>query len=242
MWVLFAGLINIPCCIVSPKNNLSRNIQDGSTSTKSPQKKAAVGFGEAYKGFLKTHVTPKIKCQYCSEPFPDIKQVVAHYNEKHKKNFDICEYCNFITTSETLAKHMSTCKKNPKFLGSRFLGTSGSSKNGADDKTEISRKGDKSVSISPIRIIDVKSFKSDDQSGDKIIKNDSIIHKMDDKNHSVNSENIGDKIGENSGEKIGENSGDESDDEASGDKDKLVEIIDAEMDLKIETEDHSVDY
>ena len=81
---VFTGLINIPCCIVSSKNNFSRNIQDGSTSTKSPQKKAAVGFGEAYKGFLKTHVTPKIKCQYCSEPFPDIKQVVAHYNEKHK--------------------------------------------------------------------------------------------------------------------------------------------------------------
>ena len=113
---VFAGLINIPCCIVSSKNNLSRDIQEGSTSTKSPQKKAAVGFGEAYKGFLKTHVTPKIKCQYCSEPFPDIKQVVAHYNEKHKKNFDICGYCNFITTSETLAKHMSNCKKNPKNL------------------------------------------------------------------------------------------------------------------------------
>jgi hypothetical protein len=201
---------------VSPKNNLSRNIQDGtSTSTKSPQKKAAVGFGEAYKGFLKTHVTPKIKCQYCSEPFPDIKQVVAHYNEKHKKNFDICEYCNFITTSETLAKHMSTCKKNPKHLNP---GTSGSSKNGADDKTEINRKSDKSVNISPIRIIDVKSFKSDNQSGDKIIKNDSISNKSGDKNHSVKSENVGNKTGENSG--------DESDD----------------LDMKIETEDNSVDY
>ena len=132
---------------------------------------------------------------------------------------------------------MSTCKKNPKYLNP---GTSGSSKNGAaGDKTEISRKGDKSVSISPIRIIDVKS---NNQSGDKIIKNDSISHKIGDKNHSVNSENIGDKIGENSGDKIGENSGDESDDEATGDKNKLVEIIDAEMDLKIETEDHSVDY
>ena len=84
MYYILADLINILCCIVSSKNNLSRNIQDESTSTKSPQKKAAVGFGEAYKGFLKTHVTPKIKCQYCSEPFPDIKQVVAHYNEKHK--------------------------------------------------------------------------------------------------------------------------------------------------------------
>ena len=135
---------------------------------------------------------------------------------------------------------MSTCKKNPKYLNP---GTSGSSKNGAaGDKTEISRKGDKSVSISPIRIIDVKSFKSDDQSGDKIIKNDSISNKMGDKNHSVISENIGDKIGENSGEKIGDKIGDESDDEATGDKNKLVEIIDAEMDLKIETEDHSVDY
>jgi len=226
---------------VSSKNNLSRNIQDGSTSTKSPQKKAAVGFGDAFKGFLKVHVTPKIKCQYCSEPFPDIKQVVAHYNEKHKKNFDICEYCNFITTSETLAKHMSTCKKNPKYLN---LGTSGSSKNGAD-KTEISSKGDKadkSVIISPIRIIDVKSFKSDNESGDKIIKNDSIIHKIGDKNHSVQSENIGDNIGENSGEQIGENSGDESDDEGTGDKNKHVEVIDTDLDMKIETEDHSVDY
>ena len=37
---------------MSSKNNLSRNIQDGSTSTKSPQKKAAVAFGEAYKGQL----------------------------------------------------------------------------------------------------------------------------------------------------------------------------------------------
>ena len=69
---------------------------------------------------------------------------------------------------------MSTCKKNPKHLNP---GTSGSSKNGAGagDKTEISRKSDKSVSISPIRIIDVKS---NNQSGDKTIKNDSIIHKI----------------------------------------------------------------
>merc|ERR1719362_427429 len=201
---------------LSSKNNLSRTIQDESTSTKSPQKKkAAVGFGEAYKGFLKTHVTPKIKCQYCSEPFPDIKQVVAHYNEKHKKNFDICGYCNFITTSETLAKHMFTCKKNPKYLNP---GASGSSKNGtaAGDKTEISRKGDKSVIISPIRIIDVKS---NNQSGDKTIKNDSISHKIGDKNHSVKiGENSGEEIGDKIGDKIGENSGEESDDQAAGDK------------------------
>ena len=112
---------------------------------------------------------------------------------------------------------MSTCKKNPKYLNP---GTSGSSKNGAavGDKTEISRKSDKSVNISPIRIIDVKSFKSDNQSGDKIIKNDSISNKSGDKNHSVKSENVGNKTGENSG--------DESDD----------------LDMKIETEDNSVDY
>ena len=53
MYYILADLINILCCIVSSKNNLSRNIQDESTSTKSPQKKkAAVGFGEAYKGQL----------------------------------------------------------------------------------------------------------------------------------------------------------------------------------------------
>ena len=141
---------------------------------------------------------------------------------------------------------MSTCKKNPKYLNP---GTSGSSKNGAaGDKTEISRKGDKSVSISPIRIIDVKS---NNQSGDKIIKNDSIIHKIGGKNHSVKSgensgeeigENSGDKIGENSGDKIDENSGEESDDQASGDKIKHVENIDTDLDMKIETEDHSVYY
>ena len=125
---------------------------------------------------------------------------------------------------------MSTCKKNPKYLNP---GTSGSSKNGAaGDKTEISRKGDKSVSISPIRIIDVKS---NNQSGDKIIKNDSIIHKIGGKNHSV-------KSGENSGEEIGEISGDESDDQAAGDKNKHVENIDTDLDMKIETEDHSVYY
>ena len=126
---------------------------------------------------------------------------------------------------------MSTCKKNPKYLNP---GTSGSSKNGAaaGDKTEISRKSDKSVSISPIRIIDVKS---NNQSGDKIIKNDSIIHKIGGKNHSV-------KSGENSGEEIGEISGDESDDQAAGDKNKHVENIDTDLDMKIETEDHSVYY
>ena len=130
---------------------------------------------------------------------------------------------------------MFTCKKNPKYLNP---GTSGSSKNGASagDKTEISRKGDKSVSISPIRIIDVKS---NNQSGDKIIKNDSIIHKIGGKNHSVKS---GEEIGENSGDKIGENSGEESDDQASGDKIKHVENIDTDLDMKIETEDHSVCY
>ena len=126
---------------------------------------------------------------------------------------------------------MFTCKKNPKYLNP---GTSGSSKNGAaaGDKTEISRKSDKSVSISPIRIIDVKS---NNQSGDKIIKNDSIIHKIGGKNHSV-------KSGENSGEEIGEISGDESDDQAAGDKNKHVENIDTDLDMKIETEDHSVYY
>ena len=129
---------------------------------------------------------------------------------------------------------MSTCKKNPKYLNP---GTSGSSKNGAaGDKTEISRKSDKSVSISPIRIIDVKS---NNQSGDKIIKNDSIIHKIGGKNHSVKS---GEEIGENSGEEIGEISGDESDDQAAGDKNKHVENIDTDLDMKIETEDHSVYY
>ena len=128
---------------------------------------------------------------------------------------------------------MSTCKKNPKYLNP---GTSGSSKNGAGD----SRKGDKSVSISPIRIIDVKS---NNQSGDKIIKNDSIIHKIGGKNHSVKSgENSGEEIGENSGEEIGEISGDESDDQAAGDKNKHVENIDTDLDMKIETEDHSVYY
>ena len=124
---------------------------------------------------------------------------------------------------------MFTCKKNPKYLNP---GTSGSSKNGAaaGDKTEISRKSDKSVSISPIRIIDVKS---NNQSGDKTIKND----------HSVKSgENSGEEIGENSGDKIGENSGEESDDQASGDKNKHVENIDTDLDMKIETEDHSVYY
>ena len=138
---------------------------------------------------------------------------------------------------------MSTCKKNPKHLNP---GTAGSSKNGAaGDKTEISRKSDKSVSISPIRIIDVKS---DNLSGDKIIKNN--VHKIGDKNHSVKSknigdrigENIGDKMGENSGEEIGEISGDESDDQAAGDKNKHVENIDTDLDMKIETEDHSVYY
>ena len=126
---------------------------------------------------------------------------------------------------------MFTCKKNPKYLNP---GTSGSSKNGAaaGDKTEISRKSDKSVSISPIRIIDVKS---NNQSDDKIIKNDSIIHKIGGKNHSV-------KSGENSGEEIGEISGDESDDQAAGDKNKHVENIDTDLDMKIETEDHSVYY
>ena len=138
---------------------------------------------------------------------------------------------------------MFTCKKNPKYLNP---GTSGSSKNGAaaGDKTEISRKSDKSVSISPIRIIDVKS---NNQSGDKTIKNDSISHKIGDKNHSVKSgENSGEEIGENSGDKIGdkigENSGEESDDQASGDKIKHVENIDTDLDMKIETEDHSVYY
>jgi len=138
---------------------------------------------------------------------------------------------------------MSTCKKNPKHLNP---GTSGSSKNGAGagDKTEISRKSDKSVSISPIRIIDVKS---NNQSGDKIIKNDSITHKIGGKNLSVKSgensgENSGEEIGENSGDKIGENSGEESDDQASGDKNKHVENIDTDLDMKIETEDHSVYY
>ena len=138
---------------------------------------------------------------------------------------------------------MSTCKKNPKYLNP---GTSGSSKNGAaaGDKTEISRKSDKSVSISPIRIIDVKS---NNQSGDKTIKNDSIIQKIGGKNHSVKSgENSGEEIGENSGDKIGdnigENSGEESDDQASGDKNKHVENIDTDLDMKIETEDHSVYY
>ena len=134
---------------------------------------------------------------------------------------------------------MSTCKKNPKYLNP---GTSGSSKNGAaaGDKTEISRKSDKSVSISPIRIIDVKS---NNQSGDKIIKNDSSIHKIGGKNHSVKSgENSGEDIDENSGDKIGENSGEESDDQASGDKNKHVENIDTDLDMKIETEDHSVYY
>ena len=126
---------------------------------------------------------------------------------------------------------MFTCKKNPKYLNP---GTSGSSKNGASagDKTEISRKSDKSVSISPIRIIDVKS---NNQSGDKTIKNDSISHKIGDKNHGV-------KSGENSGDKIGENSGEESEDQASGDKIKHVENIDTDLDMKIETEDHSVYY
>ena len=133
---------------------------------------------------------------------------------------------------------MSTCKKNPKHLNP---GTAGSSKNSAaGDKTEISRKGDKSVSISPIRIIDVKS---DNLSGDKIIKNDSIIHKIGGKNHSVKSgENSGEEIGENSGEEIDEISGDESDDQAAGDKNKHVENIDTDLDMKIETEDHSVYY
>ena len=134
---------------------------------------------------------------------------------------------------------MFTCKKNPKYLNP---GTSGSSKNGAaaGDKTEISRKSDKSVSISPIRIIDVKS---NNQSSDKIIKNDSSIHKIGDKNHSVKSgESSGEEIGENSGDKIGENSGEESDDQASGDKNKHVENIDTDLDMKIETEDHSVYY
>ena len=138
---------------------------------------------------------------------------------------------------------MFTCKKNPKYLNP---GTSGSSKNGAaaGDKTEISRKSDKSVSISPIRIIDVKS---NNQSDDKIIKNDSIIQKIGGKNHSVKSgensgENSGEEIGENSGDKIGENSGEESDDQASGDKIKHVENIDTDLDMKIETEDHSVYY
>ena len=138
---------------------------------------------------------------------------------------------------------MFTCKKNPKYLNP---GTSGSSKNGASagDKTEISRKSDKSVSISPIRIIDVKS---NNQSDDKIIKNDSIIQKIGGKNHSVKSgensgENSGEEIGENSGDKIGENSGEESDDQASGDKIKHVENIDTDLDMKIETEDHSVYY
>ena len=134
---------------------------------------------------------------------------------------------------------MSTCKKNPKHLNP---GTSGSSKNGAGagDKTEISRKSDKSVSISPIRIIDVKS---NNQSGDKTIKNDVIIQKIGGKNQSVKSgENSGEEIGENSGDKIGENSGEESDDQASGDKNKHVENIDTDLDMKIETEDHSVYY
>ena len=138
---------------------------------------------------------------------------------------------------------MSTCKKNPKYSNT---GTSGSSKNGASagDKTEISRKGDKSVSISPIRIIDVKS---NNQSGDKIIKNDSSIHKIGGKNQSVKiGENSGEEIGENSGDKIGdnigENSGEESEDQASGDKNKHVENIDTDLDMKIETEDHSVYY
>ena len=143
---------------------------------------------------------------------------------------------------------MSTCKKNPKYLNP---GTSGSSKNGAaaGDKTEISRKSDKSVSISPIRIIDVKS---NNQSGDKTIKNDSITHKIGGKNKSGENsgensgeeigENSGEEIGENSGDKIGENSGEESDDQASGDKNKHVENIDTDLDMKIETEDHSVYY
>ena len=134
---------------------------------------------------------------------------------------------------------MFTCKKNPKYLNP---GTSGSSKNGAaaGDKTEISRKSDKSVSISPIRIIDVKS---NNQSDDKIIKNDSIIQKIGGKNHSVKSgENSGEEIGENSGDKIGENSGEESEDQASGDKNKHAENIDTDLDMKIETEDHSVYY